>query len=79
MFFKSDSSFQQFIINNIKKNVEKTRVMCSIITDVEMVLLNHLMIIFIAIKTIDNIYTKYAQISILGLNDNTHFVSPFVE
>ena len=53
MFFKSDPSFQQFIINNIKKMLNKTCIMCSIITNVEMVLLNHLKIIFIAIKTID--------------------------
>ena len=33
--------------------LDKKCIMCMIITDVEMILLNHFMIIFIAIKTID--------------------------
>ena len=54
MLFKGDPSFQKFIINNIKTMLNKTCIMCSIIIDVEMVLLTHLTIIFIAIKTIDS-------------------------
>ena len=33
--------------------LDKKCIMCMIITDVEMILLNHFMIIFIAIKTIN--------------------------
>ena len=52
MFFNSDPSSQQFVIKNIKTMLNKTYIMCLIVTDGEMNLLNPLTTIFITIRTI---------------------------